>query len=214
VEIVGVVSDLSASPAGRTQQAMLYRPLGRDAAASVRVFIHARESGAAVKLESALRVAAVGVGPFVRVRDVVTLDRAADVEMRAFEYLTRAVVVVSAVALLLSTAGIYALTAFTLARRRREIGIRTALGASPGRVIFAVLRRAFVQIGLGIAIGALPGGALFSMQAREYGSGLLTAAAITTGIAAFIIGVAVLACIAPVRRALGVQPTEALRVDA
>jgi ABC-type antimicrobial peptide transport system permease subunit len=80
-------------------------------------------------------------------------------------------------------------------------------------VIAAVLRRALVQVGAGIAIGALPGGVLFSLQAKEYASGPMTGAAITAGIGAFIIAVAMVACIAPIRRALRVQPTDALRTD-
>jgi ABC-type antimicrobial peptide transport system permease subunit len=176
------------------------------------VVIHARDNAAA--LGSPLRIAAVAIDPLVRLRDVVTLDRAADAETRTFGYVIRAIVIVSAVALLLSTAGIYALISFTLARRRREIGIRTALGASAPRVIASVLRHAVVQVGIGVAIGALPGGALLSMQAKEYASGPLTAGAITVAIAAFIIGVAMVTCIVPVRRALRIQPTEALRIDA
>jgi predicted permease len=210
-EIVGVVEDVSSKPARRPDEAMLYRPLMPGGADTVRFVIHARENAAA--LGSALRVAAIAADPQLRLREVVTLDRVADVEMKTFGYLIRAVAIVSAVALLLSTAGIYALISFTLARRTREIGIRTALGASPGRVIAAVLRRALVQVGAGIAIGALPGGVLFSLQAKEYASGPMTGAAITAGIGAFIIAVAMVACIAPIRRALRVQPTDALRTD-
>jgi predicted permease len=210
LEIVGVVRDISTSPARKTDEAMIYLP--SDAAESVSVVVHARDNAAA--LASPLRIAAVAVDPLVRLRDVVTLDRAADAETRTFGYVIRAIVIVSAVALLLSTAGIYALISFTLARRRREIGIRTALGASRVRVIASVLRHAVVQVGIGVAIGALPGGALLSLQAKEYASGPLTAGAITVAIAAFIIGVAMVACIVPVRRALRIQPTEALRIDA
>jgi hypothetical protein len=57
--------------------------------------------------------------------------------------------------LLLSAAGLYALMAFTVAQRRREIGIRSALGAQPGQLVAAVFRRAFWQIGAGSAAGML-----------------------------------------------------------
>jgi len=211
-EIVGVVTDMSSSPARKADEAMLYRPLAPASEGAVRMAIHARGNAAA--LASTLRLAVIAVDPEVRLQDVVTLDRAADVDMKAFAYLIQAVIVVCVVALLLSTAGIYALISFTLARRTREIGIRTALGATPSRVVAGVLRGAIVRVGTGVAIGALPGGILFSMQAREYGSSAMTGAAVTAAIAAFIVGVAVVACIVPVRRALGVQPTEALRIDA
>jgi hypothetical protein len=57
--------------------------------------------------------------------------------------------------LLLSAAGLYALMAFTVAQRRREIGIRSALGAQPGHLVAAVFRRVFWQIGAGSAAGIL-----------------------------------------------------------
>ena len=56
-------------------------------------------------------------------------------------------------AVLLSAAGIYALMSFTITRRRREIGIRSALGAGPRRVLGGVLSRVFVHVSIGIAIG-------------------------------------------------------------
>jgi hypothetical protein len=208
LEIVGVVADISTSPARKRDEAMLYRPLAPDTMESVYVLMHGRQNAAS--LASALRIAGISVTPPVRLRDVVTLDRAADFDVRTFDFFIRATVIVSAVALLLSTAGIYALISFTLARRTREIGIRTALGASPARVIRGVLTRAIVQVGVGVAIGALPG-IFLALQAREYASSPTTAAAITAAIAVFIIAVAVVACLTPVRRALRIQPTEALR---
>ena len=210
-EIIGVVKDISTMPARKPYDAKLYRPLGSGPQPSLHLVVRARENAAA--LATPLRKAAIDVDPALRLRDVLTLDRAADVEMKTLRYFIQSMAVISGVALLLSTAGIYALIAFTLTRRTREIGIRTALGASRGRVIVSVLRRALRQVATGVAIGALPGGALFSAQAREYGSGAAMAMLITGAIAAFIIGVAVVACIAPVKRALRIQPTEALRLD-
>ena len=113
----------------------------------------------------------------------------------------------------MSTAGIYALISFTLARRTREIGIRTALGAAPFRVITDILSRAFVQVGIGILLGSIPG-TVFILQALDTevsgrARGIIVAA--NAGVALFIIVVATIACIAPVRRSLRIQPTDALR---
>jgi ABC-type antimicrobial peptide transport system permease subunit len=121
--------------------------------------------------------------------------------------------VVGAVALLLSTAGIYALISFTLARRTREIGIRTALGASPRRIITGILSKAFLHIGIGVVAGAVPGAAIVGLVSAEVGrhsvaDGILAA----TVVAAFVLIVAVAACSVPLRRALRIEPTEALRL--
>src|SRR5687767_15956041 len=63
------------------------------------------------------------------------------------------VVAINASVLLLSAAGIYAMMSFTVARRRREIGIRAALGADARRVLMGIFGRASAQLGAGIALG-------------------------------------------------------------
>ena len=119
---------------------------------------------------------------------------------------------VAGVALLLSTAGVYALISFTLSRRTREIGIRTALGAAPRRIVTSILSRAFIQVGSGIILGAIPGWAIvaFNSEAAS-GRGWAISLATTGAVAVFILAVALISCLPPVRRALRVQPTEALR---
>ena len=62
-------------------------------------------------------------------------------------------VVMSAVALLLSLAGLYAVMAFMVARRTREIGVRVALGGSRRRILMAIFRRPLIQMGLGVLAG-------------------------------------------------------------
>ena len=112
--------------------------------------------------------------------------------------------------LLLSAAGIYALMSFTVGRRRKEIGIRAALGASPQRIIAAVFRRALIQVALGAFVGvwiALLIGHYIPID--ELGGweipGIVPAAA------GFIAGVAVLSLVGPARRGLRVEPVEELR---
>jgi putative ABC transport system permease protein len=111
------------------------------------------------------------------------------------------------VAVVFSAAGLYALMAVAVARRTREIGIRIALGASPGRVLRTVFARAGRQIGGGIIAGnglVL----LLAWRADSLTADLLVSSMVTS---LFMAAVGVLACAAPARRALRVQPTEALR---
>jgi ABC-type antimicrobial peptide transport system permease subunit len=111
------------------------------------------------------------------------------------------------VALVFSAAGLYALMAVAVARRTREIGIRIALGANPRHVLRSVFNRAGRQLGGGIIAGnSLI--LLLAWRADSLPADLLVMSVITSVIMAVV---GVLACAAPARRALRVQPTEALR---
>ena len=114
--------------------------------------------------------------------------------------------------LLLSAAGLYALMAFTVAQRRREIGIRSALGAQPGHLVAAVFRRAFWQIGAGSAAGMLAAYLVGRYIPIEQIGGL-PIPGILPGAAAFMLLVGVLASLGPARRGLRIDPTEALRSE-
>jgi ABC-type antimicrobial peptide transport system permease subunit len=112
--------------------------------------------------------------------------------------------------LLLSAAGLYALMAFTVAQRRREIGIRSALGASRGYLVAAVFRRAFLQIGAGSAAGMLAAYVAGRYVPIEQVGGL-PIPGIIPGAAALMLLVGVLASLGPARRGLRIDPIEALR---
>jgi predicted permease len=114
--------------------------------------------------------------------------------------------------LLLSAAGLYALMAFTVAQRRREIGIRSALGAQPGRLVAAVFRRAFWQVGAGSAMGLLAAYLLGHYVPIEQIGGL-PITGILPGAAVLMLLVGVLASYGPARRGLRIDPTEALRSE-
>ena len=114
-------------------------------------------------------------------------------------------------ALLLSAAGIYAMMAFTVTRRRREIGIRSALGADPRRVLGSVFARASAQLGAGIVLGVLGTVAVD----RVTGQGPVNDGnpVVLLLVAALMTAVGLLAALGPARRGLAVQPTEALREE-
>jgi ABC-type antimicrobial peptide transport system permease subunit len=199
-----------AKPKG-PDDAVLYRPAG--AGDPVRLLVRTR--GPAVPLSQTVQLAALSAAPDVRLDDVMSVDRLAESEALPVRFFLRASAVIAAVALLLSTAGIYALISFTLARRTREIGIRVALGAAPRRIITNVFSRAFVQIGLGVAAGALPSLVIFREGFDDSAAlGLVAGVAATLGVCGFVLLVAAIGCVVPLRQALGIEPTQALRADA
>jgi ABC-type antimicrobial peptide transport system permease subunit len=143
----------------------------------------------------------------LHLRDIVTLDEVVAQDQMRMVGTSVVFGSVLLVALVFSAAGLYALMAVAVARRTREIGIRIALGASPGRVLRTVFARAGRQLGGGIIAGnSLI--LLIAWRADALTAGLLASSVITSAIMA---AVGVLACAAPARRALRVQPSEALR---
>ena len=173
-----------------------------------------RTQGAASPMTQRIYAAARSVHPDIRLVDLKSLAQVAYDDALPERIFLRAFIVVGAIALLLATAGIYALISFTLARRTREIGIRVALGAAPRRIIGTVFARAFIQIGLGVAAGFLPGLVIMVSGSDDAGAmNTRAGAAATLGVCAFVVLVALISCTVPLRRALGIQPTDALRTS-
>jgi putative ABC transport system permease protein len=203
-DIVGVVPDLGVSDnrsdfgRARIYQATLPRETG-----PLRVAIHVRgdPQGFAVRL----RELAQATDPALRVIDPKPLPRLAE-SGGAFWFAL--LVSFTFVTLMLSLAGVYAVTAFSVARRTREIGVRVALGAQPRHVLTTVFKRPLVQVALGIGAGSilalgLANNDLSDVHLDDFG--------MTAVFALSTILCCALACIVPMRRALRIQPTEALR---
>ena len=137
-----------------------------------------------------------------------------------FDLWMKIIIGLTAVALLLSLAGIYAVLSYTVARRTREIGVRVALGASAGRVISSIFRRPLTQVTLGviggsilIALGAILVQNTTQFRGTEIGGLTFGDVPLLAGYAILMLGVCALACIVPTIRALRVQPTQALRAE-
>ena len=132
----------------------------------------------------------------------------------------RVSLLLTAIAVLLSLSGIYAVLSFTVARRTRESGVRVALGASGRRLVTSIFRRPLTHVGFGVlAGGILIAVAAFALSGGDGGltrveGGLsLANVALLLAYTALMLGVCLLACVVPTRRALSVEPTEALRAE-
>ncbi|MBY0497964.1 MAG: hypothetical protein K2Y23_27475 [Cyanobacteria bacterium] len=111
----------------------------------------------------------------------------------------------------LSAAGIYALMSFTVARRRREIGIRAALGADRHRLLAGIFSRVFAQLACGAGIGMI--GAL-GIGALLEGDAIKDRLVLILPLVAVVMAVVgLLAAVGPARQGLSIQPTEALREE-
>ena len=163
------------------------------------------------QLAPRLRQIAATVDPGLRVEAVAGVVEAWDNSLTFLRLMAIAIIVVTVSVLLLSAAGIYAMMSFTVARRRREIGIRAALGADARRILAGVFRRAAAQLAAGVAIGLTVAAALDWL-----GDGALTAGntlLLMPSVVAVMAIVGLFAAVAPARRGLSVQPIEALREE-
>lgn len=200
-EIVGVVADFGWQLPRPEEQSAMYRPalplLGRAGQLAVRI-----DNPDA--FAPRLRQIAAAVDPTIRLTDVQRLTTVGGGEAQMGWALTSVAWLVGFIVLTLSATGIHALVSFTVARRTREIGIRAALGAQPGRIIAGVFSRTFIQISIGIVAGTALAAALGGFSSKAEILILLAADAI-------MLVVGLTACAVPLRRALRIEPTEALR---
>jgi putative ABC transport system permease protein len=204
-EIIGVVKDIAMTgDPDRLAYGLggVYHPWAPGDSYWAGLALHVR--GDPDEFAARLRTIAAAVDPSLRLNDVRALDDLYNESLKPYDIAYRGTLIASAIVLLLSVAGIYSITAFTVARRTREIGIRVALGGNPRRILWAVFSRAILQVTMGVAAG----GTLMVALMR----GIKTAdeALILLVPIGIMLGVCALACIVPTRRALRVQPTQAL----
>ncbi|HVH56660.1 MAG TPA: ABC transporter permease, partial [Vicinamibacterales bacterium] len=146
IEIVGVVKELGmGSPLEKERAAGLYLPATPDRFGRVFMMVHGR--GDPMTLVPQIRAIAAAVDPALRLGEWQRLDQVLDDFLWFVGLWMRVTIVMTAVALLLSLSGIYAVLSFAVARRTREIGVRVALGATRRRVIAAIFRRPLIQVG-------------------------------------------------------------------
>jgi len=203
-EIVGMVRDFGWQLPRPEEQSAMYRPslpppIGRAGSLAIRVRNPEAFAGR-------LRSIAAEVDPTIQLNDVHPLTKAGGGEAQSNWALTAVAFLVSFIVLLLSATGIHALMSFIVARRTREIGIRAALGAHPRRIIAGIFGRALLQVGLGLVAGSALVAWAGVSSTREV---LLLLAA-----DAIMLVAGVTACAVPLRRALSINPTEALRAEA
>lgn len=216
-EIVGVVDDFPPMWNGagmvpgdidERSEPKVYLPLQQGSSYPVTMAVRSRGI-TPVAMPDRIRELAMTIDPGLRFISIRTLEDVFVKEAEAERLGIFGILMVALSVVLLSAAGIYALMSFTVSRRQREIGIRSALGANSGRVLTGILSRALKQIAIGIAIGTVGAGALSKLAGATASFSEL--AIMLAQVAALMVLVGVLASIGPARRALRVQPTEALK---
>jgi putative ABC transport system permease protein len=209
-EIVGVVKDMGMdNVASWGRPSGLYVPAGIESGRLDQMLVHVR--GDPMSIAPRVRSLAMSVDPTLRLYEFQRVDQVSNDLLWIMGLWMRATAALTALALLLSLAGIYAVLSFTVARRTREIGVRVALGASSRRVVTAIFRRPLTQVALGVAMGGLVIAAV--ALAATGGAMSIGNVALLVAYVGVMFGVCMLACAVPTWRALRVEPTVALQSE-
>ena len=203
-EIVGVVGDLFSN----ARQGTMYHAAAPGQIHPVSLALRVGPDTASVA--GRLREIITSLDPTLRLDEVRSLDEIYRQHQEGNYLGAFALAGVTLSVLLLSAAGMYALMSFTIKQRRREIGIRSALGAQPHRLLAGIFKRALGQLAAGASCGVVAALLLGRYLPIEEMGGL-NVPGILPAAAAFMIVVGLFAAAGPARRGLRVEPTEALR---
>jgi predicted permease len=211
-EIVGVVGSARHAGLRRAPPPMVFHPLPQ--AAEVRPFVlHVRTRGRPGALAGAVRETVRATDPRLVVSSLRTIGEETSAELRQERMLAALSTLFAVLGLGLCCVGLYGVTADSVERRTREIGIRAALGATGRGIMTLMLRETLPTVVGGLAIGALAAricaplarGFLFGLAAPGLGSTAVAAAAFASAAAA--------AALVPARRASRIDAAVALRSD-
>ncbi len=208
--VVGVVSGIHHGSLNEKVKANVYLAGGAMQRAD---FVVVRTERPTADLEQAIRRAIAAIDPNQPVFFSATMRALLADSVADRWFITTLLAITGGLALLLSAAGVYGVVAYTTVRRTQEIGIRLALGATPGDVHALLFREGFRTIALGLALGLCAALSLSSILRRLF-IGLESQAVPYLWIATALVGVtAGLACWLPSRRVMQIDPMAALRQE-
>jgi putative ABC transport system permease protein len=212
--VVGVVDSERQNGIREAAPALMYMaPNGNPNGAAARTLTYLARGPAIESRAAALRAAVWELDPKLPIAVMRTLDEVVETSMLQFSFTTLTLGIAAGVALALGAVGLYGVLSYAVSLRIREIGVRLALGAQPGRVMRSIVARGAMLTGLGLVVGLAGAaaltrvleGILFETKALDP----LTFAAMS-GVMAVV---ALLASYLPARKAASVSPLESLRAE-
>jgi hypothetical protein len=210
-EVVGVVGDVRLRSLGADPPPAIYLPQAQypwDVP-----FVIAR-AGAGHRLSPGdLAATARSVDSALATWDAAPLADLLDASLAEVRFRSRLLSGFAAAALLLATLGLYGMLAFAVGERRRELGVRLALGARGGDVVRLILAGGLAPVALGAGIGlGLAAWSSAAVESALYGVAPLDPSSFVVA-GALLLATSLAACLGPARRAARVDPVVALRVD-
>ena len=209
--VVGIVGDVRHISLDVPPEPELYRPHAQSPMGAVTFAL--RTTGDPLALAGLARQAIIAIDANVPISDVRSMEQVMSESVARPRLIMSLLLVFAGVGLVLGAVGVYGVIAYAVGERRREIGVRIALGAEPGRVAASVVAQGVRYAAVGIAIG-LAGSFALTRLMRTLVFGVSTTDPATfVGLSAFLIVVAGLASYLPARDAARTDPMAAMRAD-
>ncbi len=209
--VVGVLPDLAYTGLSRRDRPAVYVPRAQSTRRQMGVLV--RGIGDPVELVPIIRDRVSSLDADLALDGVLALDQQMRTQLAGPRFITRVLGLFGVVSLLLAATGVYGLTAFAVARRTHEIGIRMALGASHRRVRALIVRQTAPVLLVGTLIGVGVAAAIARVAASQI-LGFAVVDVLTFGTAtALLLSVALVASYLPARRASRIDPWDALREE-
>jgi predicted permease len=206
--VVGVARDTKYATVHDRNVPMVFTPMTPDFSDDVEFIVRSDRPEAAL---AGLRRVLGEVPPHPPIRNAHPVAAQIDAVLQPQRFGATLLGAYSLLGLLIASVGVYGLVAYIVARQRREIGIRIALGAQPGRIVHLVTSRIARAVGAGVVVGVL-GAAVASRALQGFLYGVTATDVPSFAAAASVMCLASLvACIAPARRALRMDPALAMR---
>jgi putative ABC transport system permease protein len=210
--VVGVSGDIRQSSLASEPSWDFYLPFAQTADNSG-LFMAVRTAGTPLALAGAFREAVWALDANVPVPEITTMEARRSATLRLPRFRVLLLTAFAVVALLLASAGVYGTLMYTVGRRTPEMGIRMALGANAGDVIWLVLRQGLLPVSLGVAVGlagSIAAARLLESVLFQVASNDPLTLVVVAGV---LSGVSLIACYVPARRASRIDPQEALRIE-
>jgi predicted permease len=209
--VVGVAQDSDYDEIGQKPQPFMYLPLFQDYSRHCAIYV--RVAGDPLAFAATVQDAVHSLDADLPLFDLTTLDSRIQLSTTTERMGGVFVGGFGIVALILAGIGIYGVLAYTTRQRTHEIGIRMALGAEPGDVLRLVLRQGLTLAVLGLAIGLAASFVLTRALSSELFGISATDPLTFAAVAVVLLGVSLLACYIPARRAMRTDPMIALRYE-
>jgi putative ABC transport system permease protein len=212
LEVIGVVGNLRNSDVDQGPLPQVFVSTTRQRSAALAVVVKS-VGGDPLQLVPSIRAQVAAVDPNQPIHDVASMRQVLFDDLATAYVLSAILTTVGLIALVLSAAGIYGLVSYSVAQRRREIGVRMALGAGADSIVRMIVAHSTRPVAVGSLVGLVAAAAL----------SLLFAAGVPeldprdpfsyAGVGVLILVSALLASFIPARRAASINPVEALRAD-
>jgi predicted permease len=211
--VVGVVADIHQRGLVGDVQPLIYAPFQQDRSGFIQFVSFVARTATPTSVVQGIRAEIRRVAPDLPIESTLTMDEAVSASVAQPRFRTLMLGLFAVSATLIATCGLYGLMAYAVTQRRREIGVRMALGAGRGDVLRLVLTRAFRIVATGLVIG-LAGAAGVTRVLQRFLFGVTpTDPIVFTIVTVLLLAVGLMAAWLPARRATRIDPWAALRTD-